>query len=492
MKKTLVLFAMMLSVCVSAQIKVTKEGYPKFDNKQPTTTVSATDTLMISKVDGIQMGISFADFTNGLSGTTYTAGNGIDITSGVISANQTLSEVLAEGSVITTSMSVSSNEAYNIGSSLLRLNNIYSAKSHVKELWYNPTDAEPSNPVEGQNYWDDSENRLKAYDGTSWKAFLLDGDVSGGSSDAEDITYNNTTSGLTATDVQGAIDEIAGSASSADKDVKYINYIDSDITLSNSNVNNGVKEVLNIVKGNRTLTLDNSITLNKYAYFQPDMVGDTITIDVASGVKLRGSGNIPIDTTMTVGTLKVTDVENFSLLKTNDNVYSVAGNFTAELTYLTRPNDSNPNPELITGDAVSFAPNEANAITNTGVINSGVDNTSEANTSHGYNAQYVRRVTANTTGTLRRTSIAFTGVNGTSYDIDIVKRAGTGGSGRYYIATNVVTPVDTIFTNTDWDIDSFTIVCNNSSTIRIELYGYDDNSTIGDWSEYLVSVKEAE
>ncbi|SDT16001.1 hypothetical protein SAMN05192545_2905 [Maribacter dokdonensis] len=70
MKKALLIFVMLLSVCVSAQIKVTREGYPKFENKQPTTTVAATDTLMISKVDGIQMGISFADFTNGLNGGT--------------------------------------------------------------------------------------------------------------------------------------------------------------------------------------------------------------------------------------------------------------------------------------------------------------------------------------------------------------------------------------------------------------------------------------
>lgn len=89
MKKALLLITLICTALASAQIKVTKEGYPKFENKQPTTTVSATDTLMISKVDGIQMGISFSDFTNGIGGgTTYTAGNGIDITSGVISADE--------------------------------------------------------------------------------------------------------------------------------------------------------------------------------------------------------------------------------------------------------------------------------------------------------------------------------------------------------------------------------------------------------------------
>lgn len=41
-----------------------------------------------------------------------------------------------------------------------------------------PKDIEPAS-VEGSYYWDDSENRLKGHDGTSWKTFLLDGDVAG-------------------------------------------------------------------------------------------------------------------------------------------------------------------------------------------------------------------------------------------------------------------------------------------------------------------------
>ena len=51
-----------------------------------------------------------------------------------------------------------------------------------------PTDSEPSG-IEGRLYADDSENRPKYYDGTSWKAFLLAGDA-GDLSSADVDTYS--------------------------------------------------------------------------------------------------------------------------------------------------------------------------------------------------------------------------------------------------------------------------------------------------------------
>lgn len=65
MKKTILIILILCSVWAQSQIRVTKEGYPQFPNKQPTATISETDTLMISKVEGIQMGISVAGFLNG-------------------------------------------------------------------------------------------------------------------------------------------------------------------------------------------------------------------------------------------------------------------------------------------------------------------------------------------------------------------------------------------------------------------------------------------
>ena len=66
MKKHILLLLLLISVSAIGQIQVTKEGYPKLPNKKPTTIVAANDTIMISKVNGIQMGISFGDFTNGI------------------------------------------------------------------------------------------------------------------------------------------------------------------------------------------------------------------------------------------------------------------------------------------------------------------------------------------------------------------------------------------------------------------------------------------
>lgn len=69
-------------------------------------------------------------------------------------------------------------------------------------IYLEPTDTEPT-VSEGAWYADESENRPKYYDGTSWKAFLLDGDAAGGASLPVDDTtalvqdpVDNTKTGL--------------------------------------------------------------------------------------------------------------------------------------------------------------------------------------------------------------------------------------------------------------------------------------------------------
>lgn len=79
-----------------------------------------------------------------------------------------------------------------------------------------PTDTEPAS-FEGRSYADNSENRPKYYDGTSWKAFLLDGDVVGDGTGTDDQTaaevpIADTGDNFTATDVEGALAELAGAS----------------------------------------------------------------------------------------------------------------------------------------------------------------------------------------------------------------------------------------------------------------------------------------
>lgn len=173
------------------------------NNSTPSFKILSDETINIPSLSGNGTGIVAVDNSGNLS---YSAGGGTG------TDDQTLSEVLAQGAIADSPITVDSNESYNLGAPSLRWNNVYTAKVHAKELWYTPTDDVPSTPVEGQSYADDSENRPKYYDGTSFKAFLLEGDAAGGGTDdqtASEVSYDNSTSGLPATDVQGAIDEIS-------------------------------------------------------------------------------------------------------------------------------------------------------------------------------------------------------------------------------------------------------------------------------------------
>lgn len=69
------------------------------------------------------------------------------------------------------------------------------------------TDTEPTSQ-EGYFYGDDSENRPKYHDGSSWKAFLLDGDVaSTDDQTASEVPYTPT-GDIASSNVQDAIDEL--------------------------------------------------------------------------------------------------------------------------------------------------------------------------------------------------------------------------------------------------------------------------------------------
>lgn len=72
-----------------------------------------------------------------------------------------------------------------------------------------PQRAGEPNPSAGDIYFDSSETTIKYYDGSTWQSLAAN---SGLSFDAGSISYSNTSSGLAATDVQAAIDEIESRA----------------------------------------------------------------------------------------------------------------------------------------------------------------------------------------------------------------------------------------------------------------------------------------
>lgn len=64
---------------------------------------------------------------------------------------------------------------------------------------------EPSNPRQGDLWWDDSEGALKIWDANTSEWINTIGSIS---VDAQNVNYDNTTSQALSTDVQGAIDEL--------------------------------------------------------------------------------------------------------------------------------------------------------------------------------------------------------------------------------------------------------------------------------------------
>ncbi len=133
-----------------------------------------------------------------------------------------------------------------------------------------PTDIEPTSS-EGYSYNDDSENRPKYHDGTSWKAYLLEGDIAGGGTDDQVASeVPNTPSGtIAATDVQAALNELDTEKQSSLDGVSYsfgntaglrvnasgsLNQIDTDYQLQFRNDADAVIFTVNGLAGAKTLT----------------------------------------------------------------------------------------------------------------------------------------------------------------------------------------------------------------------------------------------
>jgi hypothetical protein len=72
--------------------------------------------------------------------------------------------------------------------------------ANAVQLWYNGA------AVSAQNTWEADEIISVFYDGTRFMA----SNSQGGGGNAEKIKYDNSASGLAATDVQGALDEVGG------------------------------------------------------------------------------------------------------------------------------------------------------------------------------------------------------------------------------------------------------------------------------------------
>lgn len=183
------------------------------------------------------------------------------------------------------------------------------------------TDVEPTG-AEGDFYADDSENRPKYYDGTSWKAFLLAGDASG--TDDQTLSLSGTTLSIedgNSVDLSG----LGGSSTYAPPVINSLNG-DADFTAGNANIHSGANPVINQLSAAETIKIAlSNANAGEVDVYRFDLNNASGQLDftstngfVANGftgnaVRLDGIGEVDfIETGANTGVFKVLPGSNVS------------------------------------------------------------------------------------------------------------------------------------------------------------------------------------
>ncbi len=203
---------------------------------------------------------------------------------------------------------------------------------------------------------------------------------------ADEVAYDNTTSGLTSTDVQDAIDELAsGGISDSGQAMSTQTKTDATETFDNNDVTvggtAGNKRILTKLSGTNEITLDGTIT----NYNQPFLLYHDS--GVGSTTIKKGVGT----------TFKVADL---GILADDGLTFDNYGNMTVialvNNEYLISCSSCDPYTEATTGysESNSMSPNEVNATTGIPAV-TGVNITSD--NTYAYNGTYSIKI-ENTTG----------------------------------------------------------------------------------------------
>ena len=201
------------------------------------------------------------------------------------------------------------DNSYLLGTPTNRWSAINANKYDVNQyITFNPSDTEPPS-IEGSFYADESENRLKYYDGTSFKKVLLDGDASGTDDQtAAEVSYDNTDSSLSADDVKEAIDELdseKGALASANVWTGISNSFQKPITIGGaSSANPGLLKLIGESVDNLSGTVlydnDGVTEIGMFGYTSAE-AGIFIANSTSSkGLFLRDSGIAEYEGQMTV------------------------------------------------------------------------------------------------------------------------------------------------------------------------------------------------
>ena len=137
-------------------------------------------------------------------------------------------------------------------------------------------------------------------------------------------------------------------------------------------------------------------------------------------------------------------------------------------TYLPHPNDNNANPEVNTGDASAFLPDEVNAVPDL-QNNFGVTELSIADTTNGY-GEYVGALRAND-GSNDRGQLGLPVENGSTYNWYLIYRMEQGTKGRFRWAAGSADGDDNVqnLSATTWTVLSGTVT-TSSTNLRPDIY----------------------
>lgn len=278
-------------------------------------------------------------------------------------------------------------------------------------------------------------------------------DADDGSFNGE-VSYDNTTSGLTATKVAAAIDELA-------EHKTHVDSITTDsITLDDTYFVNDGKKVFTLGVSTSVITVPSSITYKTPTTFQVRYVDSTMLFLPDTGVTFIGNGNAPIVEGFVLDSLNMCNI-----LPLGGGLFSVTGYVKAYTTptFDPPPLNDNPNPEILqNASAHTFPPYEADAVSFESASYPPVNSTatSIAEGGHGY-GDYTMKLQS-TSGTFARARHHLTSL--------------TGGEVYEYVLVYRMQP--NANNSNASDSGRFTVICDNSGTL-VDV----DNLSATTWTE---------
>ncbi|WP_027064593.1 hypothetical protein [Maribacter sp. Hel_I_7] len=306
--------------------------------------------------------------------------------------------------------------------------------------------------------------------------------------DASEVTYDPTTSGLTATDVQDAIDEIAGSASSI-QSVRN-NLTTGDITINNSNFISSGKKVNNYKADVGELTFGSAVTqLNTWADFNNSGNG-AVTLKPESGYDFSGYAlnEDGFKTALDVDSqIELSPYETANVIKLDATTFWIeTSGLASNGSNFPYTNQNNSNPELWNIGAAAFPPNETNAATSPSEITTINATTSSVVVTGFDDWSYVYQIESNASGGRARPSVTI--LNSTDYRVDVYYRMIQGNDGRIKLNVGADGFQWLNLNSSEWVLLSHVF---ESTATGFQLDAYPNNTTgsIGDIMQIKISLK---